>query len=143
MVGGVWLVGSPKAERLARLDDQREQDVSTIQGQVIEYWRMKGALPASIDAISQPTGTWGVVPRDPETGKAYEYNILSEKDLSFSVCAVFAAEGKEENTQYPYQTYPYNYPTAMMNGAHSAGRSCFNTTIDRDMYPPYEKTSPR
>ncbi len=45
VVAGFFIVGSPADIRLLRLDDQKQNDLSNIQWQVVNYWQLKEVLP--------------------------------------------------------------------------------------------------
>ncbi|MDO8576659.1 MAG: hypothetical protein Q7R90_05120, partial [bacterium] len=64
--------------------------------------------------------------------------------LSFKLCATFAAEGGTNGTQgrsypaYPIAVEPKSVGTDIQDSwQHSAGRVCFDRTIDPERYPPY------
>ena len=156
------VMGTPKQQRLSRLDDKRVQDLQNIQGQIINYWQQKSKLPISLNDLVNPlSGT--SLPIDPEfeKGKTYEYDVKTDnKDThSFELCATFSLpipKGWQENQNYGYGV-PIAYPMGAsgstvssmpiipnMGGIneswdHQAGRTCFERTIDNDLYPPYPK----
>lgn len=155
------IMGTPKQQRLLRLDDRRVQDLQSIQSQVINYWQQKEKLPVTLNDLVNPiSGT--SLPVDPEfeQGKNYEYNLkVDNKNVhSFELCATFslpAPKGWQENQSYGYGnsiSYPMSdgdsavssmpiQPNGGVNESwdHQTGRTCFERTIDKDMYPPYLK----
>lgn len=152
----VWsftIMGSPMEQRKLRLDDRRVGDLQNIQYQVINYWQQKEALPKDLEALKNPlTGATLPVPPEFEKGEVYEYNVKSK--MTFELCATFALpmpQGWQEYggkvIPYPMMNYgedmavSYPYPGGGTNESwdHEAGRTCFERTIDPDIYPPFEQ----
>lgn len=158
----VWsfcVIGSPFKQRQLQLDERRVQDLQSIQWQVISYWQQKEKLPASINNLKDPLSGYSL-PVDPEfeKGKTYEY---AQKDkLKFELCATFSLpmpKGWQEYQGYygkggvmPMEvgtdvatssvSYPVPYPSGTNDSwDHQVGRTCFERTIDKDLYPPYPK----
>jgi len=131
IVSGFFFVGTPATQRTVRLDDQRTSDLSTIQYEVIEYWRLKGGLPSELGDLQSDLRGF-IPPTDPETGLPYEYRVLSP--LSFELCASFGEESKDE---LPRQARPVYEPYFSDQGSwqHDAGRFCFDRIIDPELYP--------
>jgi hypothetical protein len=127
---GFMFVGSPMEQRQLRIDGQRVTDLSSLQGGIVDYYSRKQVLPKSLSELSDPL-TYFVVPVDPETGAAYEY--VAKDKYTFELCANFAKESDVD----PATTRPYvvNDPYSQ-NWLHSAGRACFERTIDPEQYPP-------
>ena len=137
IVAGFFVLGTPQAERLKKLDDTRISNLQDIQWQIINYWQTKKTLPENLDLLVNETqGTRP--PVDPETQSVYEYKILDSKKLTFELCATFAAENSSmANESQPKVIYgPYGQEPAQWNWQHKIGRTCFERTIDPDMYPP-------
>ncbi len=146
------VMGSPKTQRLARLDDIKINDLQTIQYQIINYWQQKEKLPSSLEELVNPISSF-YLPVSPEIDKGitYEYKILDEKKLSFSLCTTFnlpIQKGWVENNyreviplgtkDIAVSSYP-NYGGVNESWDHEAGYKCFDRTIDKDLYPPFEK----
>lgn len=131
VIVGFFIVGSPLTQRIRRFDERRVNDLQAIQWEVVNYWQMKAALPATLGALRNDIRGF-VPPQDPETNAAYEYS--AEGPLSFSLCATFAmanGDGADGITR--------PIPAKGIEGdnwAHGAGRTCFTRTIDKDLYPP-------
>ncbi|MFH0806550.1 MAG: DUF5671 domain-containing protein [Candidatus Brennerbacteria bacterium] len=135
VISGFFYAGSPAEERVRRIDMQRVNDLQMIQSEVVSYWQAKEKLPENFEAIVDVNDVRGVVmPRDPETGEAYEYRVKGP--LSFELCAMFARKSEygistEVTTlaRKPYYDFAENWD-------HDAGRYCFLRTIDPDIYRP-------
>ena len=139
LVGGFFIVGSPKQERLRRFDEERVNHLSTIQSEVISYWQRKNDLPETLDALKNDI-TGFVSPQDPETYIAYEYRRVGS--LSFELCATFALASPPQNPKTPkaIEAYPYRGPY-QQNWEHGQGRTCFTRTIDPALFKPQEAPS--
>ncbi|MFN4181464.1 MAG: DUF5671 domain-containing protein [Candidatus Paceibacteria bacterium] len=143
------VMGSPKTQRLLRLDERRIQDLQSIQYQVITYWQQKEKLPASLSDMANPISGY-TLPVDPEFEKGFSYEYTSKDKLSFELCATFALPIKEGWIESRGGVMPVYVgekavsEPAMMGGvneswAHEAGRTCFTRTIDPEIYPPFPK----
>lgn len=156
VVVAVWysfsIMGSPATQRSLRLDDRRVGDLQSIQYQVINHWQQKEELPKTLEELSNPlTGYSLPTPPQFEKGEKYEYNVKSK--LTFELCATFALpipKGWQEYgdgrayTAFDMGIKEMAYPSMAPGGYganeswdHQAGRTCFERTIDQDIYPPY------
>jgi hypothetical protein len=150
----VWsfmVIGSPSQQRAYRFDDQRVSDLQNIQYQVINYWQQKEVLPQTLADLKNPITNY-MAPVDPEfnLGKIYEYKTTG--DMSFELCATFSKpmpQGFVDNSSggrgvmpmandIAVSSYPYMGGTSD-SWDHETGRTCFERTIDKDLYPPYPK----
>mgnify|MGYP001618270189 CR=1 FL=1 len=143
VVGAFFIIGSPMTARLIQFDQQKVYDLQNIQSQVVNYWQRKEVLPPNLvslnDAISGYT-----IPTDPQSGASYEYNIKDSVILTFELCATFNKEGGDQYGPYG-EVRPMNTPVPvkgyMDNWQHPSGRVCFERTIDKQLYPPLNKTT--
>jgi len=136
IVGAFFLVGSPSQNRALRLDSQRVNDLSGLQGQVINYWQAKEKLPVNLEETKDSLYGY-VIPVDPETGVAYEYAV-KKGPLVFELCATFATDSPViASATKPIPVDYYGYPDE--NWQHGIGRTCFTRTIDPDLYQPFSK----
>jgi len=148
VVGGFITVGSPSTQRALRFDQQRINDLSSIQWQIINHWQTKGNLPASLTELNDPLS--GVnVPVDPETDAPYEYN--RKGTTTFEICATFGRPSQDlkGRGEFGGGGYPIAYPSRIYpdggldsNWQHEAGRTCFDRTIDPERYPVNPKPIP-
>ncbi len=130
IVAGFFIAGSPFTQRLVRLDNTRTGDLNNLQWQIIQYWQQKDKLPQALGELENDISGYRV-PVDPETSKSYEYRVTG--DQSFELCADFdlssAAIPNTEKPQLPEAAKGANWD-------HDKGRTCFNRTIDPDLFPP-------
>lgn len=136
IIGSFFIIGSPTTTRLRRLDEQRVSHLQAIQWQVLEYWQQKSALPETLSLLENPL-TGFSLPADPQNAAAYEYRLVSA--LSFELCATFSLSDKtlSDSRARGGFTKPVSVPYPHLGEAwtHEAGRSCFERTIDPDLYP--------
>lgn len=149
------IMGSPTKQRSWRLDEKRVGDLQNIQSQVINYWQQKEKLPEDLSLLSNPLTGYSL-PVDPEFEKGFKYEYLVKDKLSFEICATFTEDmpkGWQENgygggvmpmytnskMDVAISSYPY-YGGINESWDHTKGRICFKRTIDKDIYPPFEKS---
>ncbi len=136
IVAGFTVIGSPRAQRLARYDEQKVNDLQNIQSQVITYWQQKNKLPTALDELKDPLSYFSI-PLDSQTGSTYEYKNINP--LTFELCAVFNKKSGEVNTKPRMSNAYYYVGMENENWVHGEGRSCFTRTVDPDRYPPFMK----
>jgi len=145
------VMGSPAKQRLLRLDEKRVNDLQSIQYQVINYWQQKEKLPEDLQSLSNPmTGFSLPVTPEFQKGEKYEYTIKDQKKLTFELCADFSLPIQKGWQEYrgggvmPMSEKASSnvmYPNGGVNESwnHETGRTCFERTIDKDIYPPFQK----
>ncbi len=144
IAAGFLIIGTPWQARLYRFDEQKVNDLTTIQYQIVNYWQAKQHLPAALFDLSDSISGFSA-PLDPQSSTAYEYN--TKGPLSFELCATFNAPTVQSNTA---RTVPMMAPTAIGakgvpiqdNWQHGAGHVCFERTIDPSLYPPLNPRKP-
>lgn len=137
IVAGFFIAGSPAEQRKRRFDEQRVNDLSMIQSEVINFWQRKRELPQSLEALQNDL-TGFRAPVDPETRIAYEY--LVTEPLKFKLCAKFGTEttGQGSDAKTRALTHPI-YGPYDQNWNHDVGHVCFDRTIDPSLYPQIEE----
>jgi len=138
VVGSFFIVGSPATARLMQFDQQKVSNLQEIQSQIVNYWQRKEVLPNSLTDLNDPISNFKV-PVDPQTNQPYEYTIKDLASLSFELCANFNKEGSDQYGQAKPMSIPVTGFTAD-NWSHPAGDYCFERTIDKQLYPPLNKT---
>lgn len=125
---GFVLAGSPAKQRDVRFDERRVNDLQSLQYAVVNFWQSRGQLPQS---LSELDALGYSMPADPATQKSYDYAVTGE--LSFELCADFAAEFKPGSDYYAYY-YGYGregVATSPKGWEHGAQRACFESAIDK------------
>ena len=145
IIVGFVIAGTPATQRARRFDEQRVNDLQMIQGQVLDYWMRKAALPATAEDLNNPLNGFSF-PHDPDTGTPYTYRPTGA--LSFELCADFQTDGSGSPYTSPYIiTKPIN-PRPLSNDGmmtqepwtHGKGTACFTRTIDPQLYKPQPQT---
>ncbi len=143
VIAGFFVVGSPQDQRLRSFDERRVQNLQYLQSEIIYYWQGKDRLPARLlDLRDDIRGT--VVPLDPQTGAEYGYEVRGP--LTFALCATFLRSSPSASGREPEAFIPAKgpRPVAPYSGVeawdHAVGYICFERTIDKDFYPPLQKT---
>jgi len=126
IIYGFTLMGSPFRERERRFDLERINALDSLQWQIVNYWQSKEVLPESLDNLKNPLSGFSQLPLDPETGESYEYRAIGP--LTFELCATFktSSTANQNNLTRPYGDTSWD---------HGIGRTCFERTIDPDLYP--------
>lgn len=137
---GFFIIGSPSNIRDLRIDQEKRQDLMSLQWSVVNYWQQKQKLPVTINDLSDGISGY-VVTHNAQTGEPYRYEATS--DLSFKLCATFRRESPTTDA------YSDGYSMAKPIGGggvveenwkHGVGDTCFERTIDPERYPPYPGT---
>ena len=136
IVYGIALIGSPSSQRAKMMDEQRVNDLTNIQWQIVNIqWTNKGEIPVNLDALRDSISGY-TLPTDPETKQSYEYTKLSKN--SFELCATFKTEVSTSTTNSVTGkpiSGPYIYGSVNENWQHGAERTCFTRVIDEKLYP--------
>jgi len=122
IVLGFSVLGSPRTQRLYKYDDQKVNDLMNVNNEVMNYYSINGKLPKSLTELSL---NYFIPLNDSQTQKPYEYEKTSE--LTFKLCAEFNKDSlglKDSNTR----------PMGYQSWIHTAGRHCFDQTINPNMY---------
>src|SRR3989344_5916811 len=135
---GFLIIGSPQSQRQYRIDEQRVNDLQSLQSQIVYIYQQKGSLPKTLDELNDPLSYY-TVPVDPETKQTYGYTIKGS--LKFELCADFATAGAVDRYGKT-AAVPTPYGVVSDKWDHKAERTCFERTIDPLLYPPYPKGIP-
>lgn len=125
---GLWLAGSPAAQRLRKLDERRVQDLQTIQSEITAI--VYGGQPARSPSVPKPVKPLPATLQevlsqaqyqrpsiaDPQTGQPYEYVVRDPR--RYDLCAVFSAPLDQ----------PFN-----VRWNHPAGHQCFSFDVQEGM----------
>lgn len=141
IIGGFFIMGTPGQIRMYRFDDQKVNDLTNIQYQIVNYWQQKEKLPAVITDLNDSIGGF-IVPVDAQSGQQYVYTATGK--LSFKLCATFNAESQAtQQTAVRVAPVPVGGKVVGDMGqsvwTHGTGEVCFDRTIDPQLYPPFSK----
>ncbi|QSH39565.1 hypothetical protein JXR01_00955 [Candidatus Kaiserbacteria bacterium] len=133
---GFFIMGSPAAQREFRNDDQRINDLSSIQSQVTNYYRATERLPDTLEDLKDPL-VGGYISSDPQTDEDYEYEKTGA--LTFELCATFerALPEIDETGGQSNDWRIQDLKRTAEDWAHGEGRTCFERTIDPELIKPY------
>jgi len=131
IIAGFFIVGTPGAQRNRRFDDERLQNLQSIQDQAVNYWTQKNVLPPKLSDLEDSISGFKV-PTDSATKLPYEYNITSP--LSFELCANFATNDADFGISASAQANSPYLNSFQQNWFHNSGRVCFTRTIDPELY---------
>lgn len=139
IVAGFFIIGTPGQVRLYRFDDQKVNDLQSIQSEVVDYWQTEGKLPASLSQLTDSISGYAV-PTDEQTGAAYGYTVLGT--YSFQLCADFNATTQPNSPTLTSAAVPEpmgatGQDLSQDSWYHAAGNVCFSRTIDPKRYPVY------
>ncbi len=125
LIGGFQVVGSPRENRMRRLDEKRISDLSAISSNVDSHYREHKKLPETLADMKKEYI---------ETKEPYEYKKLDDK--MFMLCATFLlpSEKDDSNSKYnvtvpPYYEDPYSEYPYSTQWKHESGRTCFRREI--------------
>ncbi len=150
IVTGFIVVGSPTKQRGLRFDQQRINDLSSIQSMLLyNAWQVKGALPTTLDELTDPLSGF-TVPVDPETDAPYGYTKVAS--TTFSLCATFSQPSQDTKGRGEFG-YGYGGDIAVSRPSyypgfegeqwkHETGLTCFERKIDPKQYPVNPKPFP-
>lgn len=124
IVVGFMVIGSPRTQRLVKYDEQRVNDLESINQSIIYYFEMKGSLPDSLSEVAD-SGSYMLLPTDPETHTSYEYIMIGQSAKAYKLCASFNTDSTTSKATTGYQN-SWNHP---------AGHYCFSYTIPFSRYP--------
>lgn len=133
LAAGIY-TSAPWEARDRANDRDRVFALQNIQSEIVNFWQAKGRTPTTLPELNDPLRGF-TVPTDPETGEAYEYS--RKGSATFTLCATFttASRGSSSSVDRPY-------PVGDLYGSnwdHEIGRTCFERTIDPQLYPPIKR----
>ncbi len=130
IASGFFIAGTPSEQRAIRFDEDRINDLTVIQDNILNYTISNNALPKDTTQLEQ----WvGELPTDPDTKTPYAYS--KESKTEFTLCATFAAERSEDtqNTMYYPEIYSEKTTAHLVGGSswkHGVGEQCFTRTVE-------------
>ena len=122
IVAAIAVMGSPAAQREAKLDAKRVHDLVQIVRAITGYVELHDALPPDLAALAgQPGRRLSIV--DPVDGSPYTYEITGAR--TFRLCAVFTTDSAKVLGGDDYW--------ALEDWNHGAGRQCFDRKPTKDV----------
>ena len=112
LIAGLVVSGSPELRSL-RMDQTRVNNLVRLSSSIRAYYQQADQLPASLDDLLR-TQMLREMPRDPESGEAYTYEVLSE--VAYRLCAEFALPSELERLADQFW-------------AHTSGRQCYTIEV--------------
>lgn len=136
IIAGFFIIGTPSDQRNRRFDEQRVQELQTIQSQITYFWIQKNKLPEKLEDLNDDISGF-VAPKDPGTKLSYEYKVL--EPLKFELCATFAKPTQFKGVLTSGERYAEPKGSYQENWDHEEGRTCYTRTIDPEMYKDKER----
>jgi type II secretory pathway pseudopilin PulG len=129
LIAGLWISGSPAAERARVLDERRLQDLQSIASAIDNYYNQNNQqLPPTLATLTSQRDTYYVSGiADPDSNQPYEYTISSSN--TYKLCATFSTDSHGQGANQP-PSYPYGSSTFWDHGPE---HTCF--TITAKSYP--------
>lgn len=120
VAAAIMVMGSPSAQREAKLDSRRVHDLNRIVQLVELHVERYDALPPDLAALADQPGRRLSI-ADPQSGAPYAYEVTGER--TFRLCAVFATDA----ARTPVGAGPWDAD----EWSHGAGRQCFERTAGK------------
>lgn len=120
VAAAMFVMGSPSAQRQARLDSRRVHDLNRIVQVVERYVEAHDALPPDLATLAGQPGQRLAI-ADPVTGAPYGFEVTGQR--SYRLCAVFVTDTA--------QTPAVGGPWTLDDWDHAAGRQCFERKADQ------------
>ncbi|MFA6603975.1 MAG: hypothetical protein WCT10_04025 [Patescibacteria group bacterium] len=111
IAGGLYLSGSPNAERSRQFDSQRLAEVQQIAAAVDSFYARNNRLPADLKVLMQAAGTESYLVgslEDPQTKEPYGYE--PQGDSNYLLCAIFDLASETADQQELKQPMPVREP---------------------------------
>jgi hypothetical protein len=114
VVAAIAAMGPPSAQRAAKLDQKRIEDLERIVQAISRYADSHGALPPDLLTLSgQPARRLSLA--DPNDNTPYTYQVTGQH--TFRLCAVFATDSAKASGTF--RSFDDDW-------GHGAGRQCFD-----------------
>lgn len=131
---GFFIIGTPFEQRNRRFDEQRVQNLQTIQSQIINFYTRKGNIPLETVELNDSISGF-LVPVDPKNSQKFEYHAINKN--KFELCASFDTTN-DNISGVSAQKYAMPYDSFNQNWYHKAERTCFIREIDPQLYKEIE-----
>jgi len=125
IIWGFAVLGSPATQRLYKYDEQKVNELMSINSEITNYYNTKGVLPRTLADITAVS--YYLTVADSQTGKPYEYE--KKNDTTYNLCAEFNKASNEKDKSNTAFRYPYG-----ISWTHPAGKYCFPQTVNPNVY---------
>lgn len=145
IIFGFYLIGSPKTQRLIRIDQERESMVQSINNEVINYWQTIGEMPKNMADLDK-LPNYGDNKRQDLSIYTYKLTNISKK--TYEICTTFNLSTDVINSYMDSSSDVYRTMKPALvavdmgidninnqNWDHPAGDYCFKRNIDPKFYP--------
>lgn len=129
VVWGFSVLGSPRTQQLLKYDEQKVNDLQSIDSDVRNFYESKGYIPGSLSELS--ANAYMSVPVDEQTGNSYEYTLIGQSAKAYKICAEFNKASISQEQQMGF--IPVQGPQSW---EHPAGHYCFSEAISPSLYKP-------
>ena len=120
VAAAVWVMGSPSAQREAKLDSRRIDDLNHIVQVIDRHFDAHGTLPADLATLARQPGQ-RLSTSDPVDGTPYGYEVTGAR--TYRLCAVFVTDTSEIRADAGrWVAEDWN---------HDVGRHCFDRKTTR------------
>jgi hypothetical protein len=121
VVAAIVVMGSPSAQRAAKLDSRRVRDLDRIVDVIGHYVERERSLPPDLATLAREPGRRLAIV-DPVDGSPYAYEITGAR--TFRLCAVFATDtAKSHEGSERWRGDEWH---------HGTGRQCFDRKVKED-----------
>lgn len=118
VAAAIAVMGSPWAQREAKFDRRRVEDLDRIVAAVSRYADGHGALPPDLATLArQPGRRLAIV--DPRHRTPYTYQVTGAR--TYRLCASFATDAATDGVGF----------WTREEWAHGAGRQCFDRRLEK------------
>lgn len=121
VVAAIVVMGSPSAQRAAKLDGRRARDLDRIVDVIGHYVARERSLPPDLATLAREPGRRLAIV-DPVDGSPYAYEITGAR--TFRLCAVFVTDTAKSMAG--------NERRGGDEWHHGAGRQCFDRKVKED-----------
>ncbi len=149
---GFFVAGSPSTARKRAFDDRRSSDLESLSTCINDYAQRSQKFPDSLESLSQSAFlSYCGNGRDPETGKPYEYRVVTAFSLDpnalnpdaktvwegvYELCADFSLKSSGQMFQDGGMSSVIALPDPDTGWySHSEGRNCKTKTVSVSVFP--------
>ncbi len=124
VIGSFFITGSPTTERIRRLDQQRVNDLQSLNNAINSFTEQnQKTLPSSLEELSKQPNFYVSSIVDPMTRFPYVYRILTPE--SYELCAKFESDtSQRSSSQAKVLSLPEN-----RFWQHAIGETCFSFKV--------------